>query len=252
MVIAAVAVLAFTGGLRPSRERRGWAILSALLIVGGFFAPDPLGEAHGNYVPQRIILLGLVALAAWINWNPKPFVSRIAAGLLAAAVIVQSLLVLDYARETSARVGPFARARRAIGRERRVGTLLIDIGTRFRSNPVRHADCLLGVGTGNVVWSDYETIHYYFPVQVRDGVDRPPARDFEDVALMTDPLDARERARRWAGLLDRHHSSIDVLAVWGRDPQMEAICGRWFDLTPMYADGALRILAKKTLREAGP
>ena len=51
-------------GLRIQKhaDRRGWFLLAAILIVGGVVGPDSLGEAHGDYLPQRIVLLGLVAL----------------------------------------------------------------------------------------------------------------------------------------------------------------------------------------------
>ena len=104
------------------------------------------------------------------------------------------MTVFDYARESAARVAPFLRARDEIGRNRGIGTLLIDTNGRFRANPLLHADNLLGVGTGNVVWSNYETQHYYFPVQFREGLDRPAARTFEDVARMIEPGGRRRAA----------------------------------------------------------
>jgi len=47
------------------------------------------------------------------------------------------------------------------------------MNTRFRSNPLLHADNLLGIGTGNIIWNNYETRYYYFPVQFRPEVARP-------------------------------------------------------------------------------
>jgi len=129
-----------------------------------------------------------------------------------------------------------------VGKRQRIATLLAQpqLRERFRSNPLLHADCLLGLGTGNVIWSNYETRHYYFPVQFRDGFDRPDAGELERIDLRDDPRDAASRARSWEDLLERHHASIDVLVVWGSDPRLDAINARWFraDIT----DGPLHVL----------
>ena len=125
--------------------------------------------------------------------------------------------------------------RGVVGRGQRVVTMPGRMPPRYRSNPMTHADNLLGVGTGNIVWGDYETQFYYFPVQFRDGLDRPPARRIEEVALGQD-----ERADDWAELLDRHHRSIDVLVLWGADPLLVAIGDRWF--RTVLRDGDVQVL----------
>ena len=76
-------------------DRQGWIILAALLIVGGVVGPDSLGAAHGEFLPQRVVLLGLVALvpvfdvdpARWPGssrprrWWPPSFSSRQSSGI---------------------------------------------------------------------------------------------------------------------------------------------------------------------------
>ena len=69
-----------------------------------------------------------------------------------------------------------------VGRSQRVAVVLVDVRGRFRANPLLHADCLLGVGTGNIIWGNYETNHYYFPVQLRDPGLCPPAALLEEIA----------------------------------------------------------------------
>jgi hypothetical protein len=103
-----------------------------------------------------------------------------------------------------------------------------------------HADCLLGLGTGNIIWSNYETRHYYFPVQFHAGLDRPDAGELEAIALQDDPADASARADHWEQLLSNDHAAIDVLVVWGNEPRLDAISARWFH--PVATDGPLRIL----------
>jgi hypothetical protein len=220
--------------------RGGWGVLAALLILGGLAGPDTFGESHGNYLPQRIVLLGLVALVPWLDLEAKGWAGRASAAALACAIAVQSAFLWEYATTTSRDVGALVRAGRAVGERQRVATLLSGIRGRFRANPLMHADSLLGVGTGNILWSNYETRHYYFPVQFREGVERPGAAMLELIALMEDPADAKARAALWLGLLRAHHRSIDAIVAWGSDPGLDRISDRWF--APVYEDGRVRVL----------
>ena len=74
-----------------------------------------------------------------------------------------------------------------VGRSQRIVTLLVKSRGRFRANPLLHAEDWLGVDTGNVVWNNYETRHYYFPVQFKPAIDRPLPGDLESVSIHDDP-----------------------------------------------------------------
>jgi hypothetical protein len=224
---------------RSRPERRGWFVLAALLILGGLAAPDTLGPSHGHYLPQRIVLLGLVALVPVLDLDPRRWAVRGCVLALVVAVSVQSALVWDHAFTAQRTAGAFWRARAAVGAGQRVAALLVRLRGRFRANPLLHADCLLGLGTGNVIWGNYETRYYYFPVQFQAALDRPDSFELEQIDLQDDPSDSAARAERWERLLARHHAAIDVLVVWERDPRLEAITARWF--TPGAAEGPLRI-----------
>jgi hypothetical protein len=106
-----------------------------------------------------------------------------------------------------------------------------------------HADCLLGVGTGNIIWGNYETRYYYFPIQFRPGLERPDAGTLEAIALEDDPRNTAARAAEWEELLARHHTVIDVLVVWGSDPRLDAIHARWF--RRVADDGGLQIFTRR-------
>ncbi len=244
-VAAALVLLVLATVLRRGRdpERRGWAWLAALLLFGGVVGPDSLGPSHGEYLQQRVLLLGLAALVPVLELDAARFrrgwLVRLAGTALAVALLVQSAIVWDYARHCRHTAGAFARARDAVGRNQRVATLMIGIRDRFRSNSVLHADNLLGLGTGNVVWNNYETRYYYFPVQFRPGVDRPDPVDLEGLAIADDPGDAAARAERWERVLRKHLASIDVLVVWGSDPRLDAITARWFQT--VRQEGKIRV-----------
>ncbi|WZO98745.1 hypothetical protein EP7_000333 [Isosphaeraceae bacterium EP7] len=243
----AVAILAAsTLWRRRSLRVSPWAVLGGFLCLAGFVGPDSFGEAHGQYLPQRVMLLGLVALLPWLDLAVDSPARRLAAALLALALVVQTATIWDYAGRSARTAGVFqsSAVREAVGKGRRVGTLLTDIKSPFRGNPVLHADNWLGLGTGNILWSNYETRHYYFPVQFRANLVRPPAYDFEAVALLGD--DPAARARRWLELIDRYAPVIDVLLVWGDDPALDEINARWYE--PVYREGPLRVLRR---RDAG-
>ncbi|MFO0950718.1 MAG: hypothetical protein U0835_06100 [Isosphaeraceae bacterium] len=151
-------ISAWRSGRGPWRdpERRGWWVLAGALLFGGLVAPDTLGASHGEYLQQRVVLLGLVALVpvlelSWRGWG------RPATLALAAALAMQSAVVWDYAADCERTAGAMLRALPRVGNGRRVAACLTGIVTNFRANPALHSDCLLGVGTGNILWGDYET-----------------------------------------------------------------------------------------------
>jgi len=229
----------------PPESRQGWMSLGAILLLVGFLGPDSLGPAHGDYLPQRVVLLGLVALAPIFDLRLSGWVGPLALGSLLTAVALQSAIVWDYALYCDRSAGQFIRARDAVGRNQRVVTLLVKSRGRFRANPLLHAGDWLGVDTRNVVWNNYETLHYYFPVQFQPGIDRPHPDELELVSLHENSEQASERARDWERILARHGDSIDVVVVWKNEPRLDAVTARWFDLIERRGD--IRIFRRRRL-----
>jgi hypothetical protein len=235
------------------RPRRGWIALAALLTFGGLLAPDTFGAEHGNYLPQRVVLLGLLLAVPVLRLDGATPAARRTArlGVLAVGVAwaLQTALVWDYARYCERTVGPLARARAAVGTRQRVAALLLALRGPFRANPLRHAGALLGVGADgradNVVWSNYEAAHYYFPVQPRPDVLHPPVRAFEEIAILDDPADAELRASMWGQLLGEFHEVIDAIVTRGRDDRIDAITGRWYVPTDVDAAGSIRVWRRR-------
>lgn len=229
--------------VQPARgpdERTGWTWLAALLLLGGIVGPDSLGAAHGEFLQQRVLLLGLVALVPIANLDASGWSGRLIAAALVLALGVQSAIVWDYALTSRRTVGAVVAARDAVGTHQRVATLLVDMHPRFRSNPLLHADNLLGIGTGNIVWNNYETRSYYFPVQFRPEVVHPTSSDFEQIAYAEGPESANLRAVSWQRVVDEHLEEIDALVVWGSDPLLDAINGQRFDT--VYRQDNVRVL----------
>jgi hypothetical protein len=241
---AAIATRLRTRGPGATDDRRGWRILAALLIVAGLTGPDTLGPDHGDYLPQRVALCGLVALTVVVDLDTRRWSGRAATAALLASVALQSAIVWDYAVHSNRTAGEILRAREAVGRRRRIAVLPAAIRSRFRANPLLHAGDWLGVDTGNVVWNNYETRHYYFPVQFRSGIDRPHPDELERVIRHDDPTEAAARARDWERILSRHRDSIDEVVVSGSDSRLDAVTERWFHLMALRGD--VRIFRRKS------
>jgi hypothetical protein len=246
--LAAVAARLRSWSSGAADDRRGWRVLAALLIVAGLTGPDTLGADHGGYLPQRIVLCGLVALTGVVEIDNRRWSGRAATAALVAGVALQSAIVWDYALDSNRNAGQVLRARDAVGREQRIATLPATIRSRFRANPLYHIGDWLGVDSGNVVWNNYETRHYYFPVQFRPGIDRPHPDELEFVITRDDPREATVRAREWQRILSCHADSIDELIVYKSDPQLDAVTERWFHLVSRRSD--VRIFHRNRDRES--
>ena len=221
---------------RRSSDLRGWWVLSALLLIGGAAAPDTMGPTHGEYLQQRIVLLGLVAMVPILPFGVERSRWKQAAMIaLTGAFVLQTAMVWDYARTSERTAGSIARAVKFVGTKQRVIMMLSAIPRRFRAEPLLHADGLLGMGTANILWNNYETRYYYFPVRFREGLDHPDTVELEKIALSEEP----DRVERWAALLERYQEITDVVIVWGRDPALDAVTERWFQRTDQV--GAVRV-----------
>jgi hypothetical protein len=214
---------------KEKRHQEVWILLASLLLVTGVIGPDSLGPGHGEYLPQRLILLGLAALVPAFDINLTNKWGRLTATCLGVALSLQTLILWDYALYSQRTAGQIIQAKNQVGRGQRIATLLLDIRGRFRANPLLHVDNWLGVGTGNIVWSNYETRYYYFPVQFRPGIDRPDSSDLEWLAIHDDPSDAPARAVIWKYILTHHLGAIDTVLVWRDNPTFSAITSQWFE-----------------------
>lgn len=220
-------------------ERRAWLGLSAALLAMSVFGPDSMGVGHGDYLPQRISLLAMATAVPAIGPSSRSRLGRLGGGAMLIAVALQGVSVWDYAAHAQRTVGPIAELAPRVGRGVRIAALLGDLRTRFRVNPVLHAPEWLGVAGGNVVWNNYETRHYYFPVQFKPGLVRPDSIKLEDIAL-AGPVDQRRGLSDWKTEMERSHSAIDVLVVWRSYPEMDALTDRWFEPVERHGEVTIR------------
>jgi hypothetical protein len=238
----ALTIATSRAGQRPSPVR-GWVALALVLVLGGIVAPDTLGPTHGNYLAQRILLLGLVAALPVLDLAGRSRWARAGRVCLVLAVVLQVAFVLDYAWRSKRVVRPFLDAKQAVGHGHRVGTLLVDVRGRYRANPLLHLDSFFGVGAGNIVWENYESAFYYFPVRIRPDVVHPPVPEFEAIALLDPVRQGDEKRRLWKALVERFRDQMDVIVVWGDAPGLAAIHGPYYQ-TVYHVDG-VRVLRRR-------
>ena len=226
-------------------DRLGWLLLAAILIVGGVIGPDSLGEAHGDYLPQRIVLMGLVALVPIFDIDLSRWWGRGCTAALVVAVVLQSAIVWDYAIYSDRTAGQMIRAGETIGHDQRIAALLVSTRSRFRSNPLLHADQLAGGRYGQRRLEQLRDAALLLPRAFPAGIDRPRPDDLEWVSLHEDPGEAEPRGRAWEKILSQHAASIDVVVVWKSDPALDAITARWFDRVDRRGD--VQIFRRGTL-----
>jgi hypothetical protein len=240
-------------GRQPRRGTPGlaWLVFGGVLLASGLAAPDTVGPGHGNYLGQRVAwagLLGILVGVAGAEVRRGAWWVRAGGIALGVAGLLQAITVVEYGVETDRRVGAYLAAGERLEAERRIAGLVLNGVSAFRANGLWHADTLLGVGTGRVVWSNYESGHYYFPVRIRRGVKHPPAEVFEWVSRLDAPEEQGERVALWSRVLERYGSEIDGLVIWGRDEAVEAVTRRWFE--PVGEPGPARAW-RKVVRAAG-
>lgn len=228
--------------------RRAWGVLALAFCAAGLLGPDHFGVAHGLGLRERFMLLGLACFVPFLRFESGSLAARLGALALFAASLLQSGAVWDYALASNREAGNFMRAEAHVGRGRRVGTVLALDPTRFRVVPLLNLDTLLGVGTGNVVWNNYQAGSYLFPVTYRTDEE---ARLGERVAatnrinLAAPPADLNTQLHGWAQVLERYEREMDVLVVWGRVEQLDEINGKWFGPEPVFEDGGVRVFTHR-------
>jgi|GEM_PF-983307 len=216
---------------RRNPDRAVWRGVGLAIVAFSLVCPDTLGESHGHYLPQRVALWGLMLLVVGWSGDAKPPDSITGSrgsprlhtatlGLTTLAWLGQTAWVADHARHCQYELSGLTQLASRIPTGARLGALITASGSVHRSNPLLHADILLGLRRGAVVWSNYETNHYYFPIRFRQGIPRPPARIFEDLARLDAPEQSNHRRARWLDLVERHADQFDALLIRSTDPDL--------------------------------
>ena len=209
---------------------RGWGVLAALLLLGGLVAPDSLGDNHGGYLPSASLCSAWSALAAWLRLDAPGPLARLGRAGLVVALIIQSLFVWDYGRESTQTAGRLLAASGAVGRGQRGD------GPDQHPRPVpiqprapcrlparrRHRQRHLGRLRDELLLLPRPAPRPEVPAR---------AAPLEIIARTDAPGDESKRAALWDDYMTRHLDQIDVVVIYGTDPRLEAITARRFGRT---------------------
>lgn len=250
-VLVAAMVIARTSQRRLLADpHRAWWVLAVLFCAGWLIGPDHFGDQHGGFIRERLLLLGLVCIVPALQVDFKRVSAQIGMFAVVVAVAAQTAMVWDYALFSNRLVGDLMQAKEYVGTDQRIKSLIFvnredsEQHKRFYISPLLNADNMFGADTSNIVWNNYQAIHYYFPVKYRSPRAHESALKTADLRWLNS-FGLEERADQhldeWAELLSGNHHEIDVLVIWGVEPQFDVVQSQWFDSQPIFQRGNVRV-----------
>ena len=229
---------------QAGNSRRGWTLLCVLLLLFGLFGPDDLGEAHGGFLRERMLLLGVATMIPILPVRLTGSLAQrlFAVGGLAALLIgcgLQLAAVWNYAQVSDRLAVELMMAKPYIGARQRVAALIDQPEDDYRAKPLLHLADLFGIDTGNVIWNNYGPGLYYFPIKFRDARNTelfhgPVFPEF------TDPENEKD-IDDWSKLISDIQSRTDVLVVWGGGPDLDDTSAEWFEDEPVFENDNVRV-----------
>jgi len=230
------------------RLHRGWIALAAVLLVGGAFGPSDAGTAAGT-MRERMLLLGFVALAPVLKVKSNEVLTRVGSGLVVMAAIGQVILCWDYALKSNRLVGEFMKVKPIVGTNQRVAAIVESAEWPYRTNPLIHAPHLLGLHTGNLIWSNHGPALNFFPIKYRNEELRDLSLRISDRRYRDDPLAPGYRDAAldaYLKLMTASHDSIDVLLLVSPTPELYTNNGQWFEPEPVYENTLVKVLRHRS------
>jgi hypothetical protein len=224
---------------------RGWVLVSAALILCGLFGPDDVGEAHGGFLRERILLLGLATVVPILKprltrARPGSLVAAVGFGALLIAAYLQLAAVRSYAQTSNRLAGEFMQAKPYVGTGQRVAVLIVEPETNYEPKPLLHLPELFGIDSGNVIWNNYGPGLYYFPVRFRDA-SNASLFYVRGIPEFTDHQISQEDLEDWADLLSEIEARTDVLVVWRGTAELDEVNSEWFADEPVFQNDNVRV-----------
>ena len=193
-------------------------MLAALLLVGRHCRTRLFGAAHGEFLPQRVVLLGFIALVPIFDVDRSRWWGRALLASLIAAVALQSAIVWDYGLYSDRTAGQIIRAGAIVGRDQQDRHAARDIPSPVPRQPVasrrklaggrhrqRHLEQLRGT-----------SLLLSGPVQARNRA-AAPGRPGAGLDPRGSRRTRRTALRDWEQILSRYADSIDVILIWKSD-----------------------------------
>lgn len=227
------------------KAHRGWIALSIVLLVGGYFGPDDLGDGHGGFLRERVVLLGLATIVPILRVSIKQAVTRLGVLLLMIASFIQVCLLWDYGLGSNALVGEFMKAKPYVETGKRVAAVMVNPGWRYRASPVVHISNMLGIHTANLVWNNYGPALYYFPVKYRSEEAKKRSLLIGNDLQYYDFIRPEHKGAAledYKAMMSQSHTEIDVLVVWLSTSEIDEINRLWFEPEPVYQNEGVKVL----------
>src|SRR5262252_6993227 len=113
------------------------------------YRPEDIGEAHGGFLREQLLLLGLATLFPILKISPRRVLEGLGLLALLLAVVFQSVIVWKYAAVSARIAEEFMQAKPHVGTGQRVAVLIVNPPDEYVANPLTNLSNLLGIDTGN-------------------------------------------------------------------------------------------------------
>ena len=238
---------------KANRDRLRSAAPFLLLTVGSaifaLIGPDDFGMQNGSILRERVLIATLIFFVPVFGSGKAKFL-RIAAGAALAFVICyQTLALWEYAFQSDALSKSSFAAAEAIPEGSSIASVvLVKDGLRFHSFPTSQLINYIGIDRKAIVWDNYELGHYMFPVITRRPEDRKYAFELttSNVFYLNNPDESfDEKLLKLDRSLTDGNERIKYLVVYGNDHRIDDVVSEWYDPSPLFADGEIKVLRHK-------
>ncbi len=232
----------------PSPALAAIGIACALTAMVG---PDDFGTSHGTLLRERLFLLAMLFFVPLFRSAGGGGLrrTRLAQVCLAAVILFQTAALWEYARSSSDDAREFLALGDALeDRESLASVIVLDEGKRFHSNPTAQMSNFFGIGRRTVVWDNYEIGYGLFPLVARSAAEARFILEFTSLNVfdVADPASAKSsRLAQLDRCLAANREKIGTLLLWSRDPQVEAVLGKWFESEPFFEHGRGRLYRRR-------
>lgn len=223
----------------------GWVILAIILISVWAAGPDDFGKAHGGFLRERTLVLGLVCLVPFFQIGRNRFITSGTQFCLILVILFQTLVLWEYAGQSD-RIGKqFLAAKDHIGKNESLGSIVfIGDSGRFRPLPLTNLTSYIGIGKEGPVWDNYEFGYYLFPVVAKTPEERKFVFDFREANTfdLNNPNEnIAEKRAKLEIVLALNHDRIAILLVWNEQPDFVRLRENWFEKEAYFESGDLKL-----------
>lgn len=229
----------------------GLILLGAITLAIWVFAPDDFGKAHGGYLRERALILGLIAATPVLAAMQTKLIKNIVTLILLFVVCFQSLVVWEYALYSDKIAREYLTALPEIQRLQptSLGSIVIaDTGCRFAAIPLCNLNPLLGVGNDVIVRDNYELGFYLFPVVTKNVAEQRFVYKYGEckcLAVCNPNENTAEKLTELAEVLKQDHEKLQVMLVWGTDEQIDRLLIENYEAQPFFRNQRVRLFKHK-------